>query len=371
MEEDPIGIGEVGADLNVALEAVKASRGKRFVERIKALGLDPKFDLAGGDWRNCDFSMNDLAGADFRNCRLFRANFRHALVNGADFRGAGDIHTANIHLSYGWQFAKLDDHQIVLIEARIIAMQDYLHSQEPLRRDVMTDKQWFYAIKACKSFAEATLVLKEMEAAGHRLNSFAYSYVLDRAKRDRKQADGWRLFNQFLNEGGEADEALYTAGIGVAPDSRAALDVFHTMKEEMAEHGNGPGERAYNMVISRQDDNFTVALGIFHEMKRKEIHVSVYTVYALFDACQSFANAVTVLMEARRANVDINDASFLKELSDTTRYPELSEWNIRKWRAGGSSSSEVIARLIQLIVQDPFRREALDVLGFPVIKGTN
>lgn len=357
---------DLSAELEAVVKIVEDTRGERFVSRFKKLGLNPKTDFAGGDWRNCDFSESDLTDADFRNSRLFFANFRHAFVDNADFRGAGDVHTTQIHLAHGWRDALFDDYQLVLIEAQIARMHDYLDNRQPLRREEMTEKEWFYAIKACPSFAEAKLVLEQMEAAGYRLNPFAYSFVLDRAKRDRKRPEGWEMFNRFFDEGGAPDEALYTAGIGVSPDSQTALRVFNTMKDEMGEQGDVPGERAYNMAISEQDDNFTVALGLFHEMKRKSVPISRYTIYALFDACQGFANAITVLMEGRQSGVDINDGSFVKELSNTTRYPELSEWNIQIWQAEGRSAREIIYRLTDKILRGSFRREALEALGFSI-----
>ena len=280
----------------------------------------------------------------------------------ADFTGAGDVHTAKIHLAYGWQDATFEDYQRVLIEAKISTMNDYHGNNSQLRRSVMNEKDWFYAIKACPSFREARDVLKQMETAGHRLNAFAYSYVLDRAKRDHQRKDGWALFDYFFDEGGKIDEALYTAAMGVSPDSKTALDVFDAMREAMAEQGEVPGERAYNMAISEQDNNFAVALSLFHEMKRKGVAVSRYTVYALFDACQSFANAVTVMMEARRSDVEINDASFVEELCNSTRYPELNDWNIKQWQAEGLSHHDVIVRLVDSISGDPFRSDALEVL---------
>lgn len=350
-------------DLDEALEIIKSTRGMPFVDRFRALGLDPETDFAGGDWRNCDFSRSDLSGVDFRNSRLFFANFRQSLVRGADFRGAGDVHTAKIHLSIGWRDALFDDYQIVLIESNLETMREHFAKEAVLRRKSMNDKEWFYAIKACPSFSEAKMVLEQMEASGHRFSPYAYSYVLDRAKRDHKQEDGWALFKYFLSESGVPDEALYTAGIGVAPDSKSALDVFDAMRSEMEGHGTIPGERAYNMAISKQEDNFTVALALFHEMKRKQVPIGRYTIYALFDSCQSFANAVTTLMEARRAGVDINDESFVDELNNATRYPELGAWNIRSWQAEGLSHREVIGRLVEQILRDPFRREALDALG--------
>lgn len=353
----------LGAELEGVIKIIKGTRGKRFVERFKALGLNPKTDFAGGDWRNCDFSRSDLTDSDFRNSRLFCANFKHAMVDGADFRGAADVHISNFHLSYGWRNARLDSYQIVLIEAQIERMQGYLVNQHSLHREGMTEREWFFAIKACPSFAEAKLILEQMESAGHRLSPYAYSYILDRAKRDHKRVEGWELFNRFLEEGGEPDEALYTAGIGVAPDSQTALEVFNTLRSEMATRDTVPGERAYNMAISKQD-NFRIALALFHDMKRKGVPVGRYTVYALFDACQDFANAVTVLMEARKSGIDVNDASFVRELSNTTRYPELSEWNIRKWQSEGLEHRDMIARLVDQILRDPFRREALDTLGF-------
>jgi hypothetical protein len=169
-----------------------------------------------------------------------------------------------------------------------------------------------------------------------------------------------------LDEGGEPDEALYTAGIGVAPDSQTALKVFDALKREMAQDNTVPGERAYNMAISEQDDNFTVALGLFYDMRRKSISVSRYTIYALFDACQGFANAVTVLMEARQSGIDINDASFVEELSNTTRYPEVSESRVHLWEAEGFSHRDIIGRLVDSLLHDPFRSRALEALGFIV-----
>jgi hypothetical protein len=189
-----LGGDEFRREFEAALKIIKDTRGNGFVDRFKALGLDPKKDFAGGDWRNCDFSRSDLTDADFRNSRLFFADFKHAWIDGADFRGAGDVHTAKIHLSYNWRDAKLDDYQVILIEAQIAKMRDYLESQ-PLRRESMNDKDWFFAIKACPSFSEAALILEQMEAAGHRLSPYAYSYVLDRAKRDHRRLEGWDLFN--------------------------------------------------------------------------------------------------------------------------------------------------------------------------------
>lgn len=350
------------AELQHVVENIKSTRGQRFVERFEALGFDRKTDFAGGDWRNCDFSNSNLSDVDFRNSRLFRANFRHAIVTNADFRGAGDVHTAKLHLSYGWRDAYFEDYQLVLIEAEIAKMRQYQDGHKAARLSTMNEKDWFYAVKACPSFSEASAVLDQMETAGHALNPYAYSYVLDRAKRDRKRHEGWLKFNEFLELGGEADEALYTAGIGVAPDSATALEVFDALKRIMASRNEIPGDRAYNMAISEQDDRFTVALGLFHEMKRKDVRISRYTIYALFDACANFVNAVTVLMEARQAGIDIDDQTFLEELTNTTRYPDLSEWNIQMWRADGLSARDLIIKLISELLSDPFRSEALIAL---------
>ena len=71
---------KLGAELDAVLKIIEMTRGDRFVNRFKALGLNPKTDFAGGDWRNCDFSESDLADADFRNSRLFYADFKHALL---------------------------------------------------------------------------------------------------------------------------------------------------------------------------------------------------------------------------------------------------------------------------------------------------
>jgi hypothetical protein len=354
---------ESAADLDAALQIIKDTRGRRFVDRFIELGLDPRTDFAGGDWRNCDFSNSDLGGCDFRNSRLFFANFKHALLDDADFRGAGDVHTANIHLAYGWRNAKFDEYQFVLIEAQIEKLNELNQKNERLRREMMSEKDWFFAIKACNSFFEAEILLKQMEKAGYGLNPFAYSSVLDRAKRDHMLRQGWNLFNSFIKRGGEPDEALYTAGIGVAPDSQTALEVFNYMKTKLPADEGPVGERAYNMVISKQRASFTIALGLFHDMKRNRITPSRFTVYALFDACQSFANAVTVLMEANKSNIDIDDYSFLEELKNTTRYPDLHGQNIEIWLNDGLSNREFIIKLVNIILHDPFRRDALATLA--------
>lgn len=349
-------------ELVAALESIRSTRGLPFLHRLMRIGLNPKTDLAGGDWRNCDFSHGDLTDADFRNSRLFHANFRNASVSGADFRGAGDVHTAGIHLSSGWRDATFDDYQLVLIQAQIERMRAYQLAQPLPRLEEMSEKDWFFAVKACPSFSEARDVLREMEAAGHPLNPYAYSYVLDRAKRDR-DADGWELFEHFIAAGGHPDGALYTAGIGVSPDSDSALALFNAMKAEFAQRGLIPDERAYNMVISKQTANFTVALGLFHDMKRKGLRVGPHTVYALFDACRDFADAVRVLIEARASGVDINDASFLEELANAGRYADINQSSIRVWQSEGLSPDRIIGRLVNQALRDPFRRDALSALG--------
>lgn len=350
-------------ELESVVEIIKNTRGQRFVDRFEALGFDRRVDLAGGDWRNCDFSNSDLTDVDFRNSRLYRANFRHSQVTNADFRGAGDVHTTSVHLSYGWRDAYFEDYQIILIEAEIAKMHQHHDRKKADRFSTMDEKDWFYVVKACPSFSEAESVLKQMELAGHELNPYAYSYLLDRAKRDRKRREGWLKFKEFFERGGEADEALYTAGIGVSPNSKIALAVFEQLKAVMAARNEFPGDRAYNMAISEQDDNFTVALGLFHEMKRKHVKISRYTIYALFDACADFANAVSVLIEARQVGIDINDETFLEELTNTTRYPDLSEWNIQKWKAEGLSARDLIVKLISELLFEPFRSVALESLN--------
>jgi len=354
--------GSVNLDLEAALEIIESTRGLSFLERFKLLGLDPKINLAGGDWRNCDFSLSDVREADFRNSRLFHANFRSALVEGADFRGAGDVHTAKIHLAIGWRDATFDDYQIVLIESHIDKMRSY-QDQIAAHRAAMSEKQWFYAIKACPSFSEAKQVLEQMEAAGYRLNAYAYSYILDRAKRDRKTGEGWAMFNQFVADGGQPDAAMYTAGIGVAPDGNSALTLFDTLSKSAAEIGVLPDERAYNMVISRQGGNISQALRLFRDMNNQGVPISRHTIYALFDSCKSFANAVTVLMEARKSGVDINDKSFVDELLNTRNYPDLDRNDIDKWKNDGLSDRQVIIRLVQNTLKDPYLSSAMIVLN--------
>ncbi len=356
---------DLSAELVAVLETIKSTRGLSFLDRLMRIGLDPKTDLAGGDWRNCDFAHGDLTGADLRNSRLFYANFRNASISGADFRGAGDVHTANIHLSSGWRDAVFDDYQLVLIQTQIERMRAYQRDQPPPRIGEMSEKDWFFAVKACPSFLEAREVLRKMEAAGHPINPYAYSYVMDRAKRDHRADGGWALFEHFVTAGGQPDGALYTAGIGVAADSVNALALFNTMRADLAQRGLIPDERAYNMVISKQADNFTVALGLFHEMKRKRITIGRHTVYALFDACMDFSNAVTVLMEARSAGIDINDASFLEELGNTGRYADINQSRIRAWKSEGLTHGQIIGRLVNQALRDPFRRDALEALGYP------
>jgi Pentapeptide repeats (8 copies) len=354
--------GEGDQQIARALAIIEQTRGLRFVDRFVALGFDPKTDFAGGDWRDCNFDGCDLRGADFRNSRLFYANFKNARIDGADFAGAGDVHTTSIHLASGWRQAHFDDYQIVLIEAEIAKKQSGSETLEFSRGQDMSEKDWFFAVKACPSFQEAKEVLKQMEQAGFQLNPFAYSYVLDRAKRDDNREKGWKLLSDYRRQGGKLDEALLTAAMGVAPDSKKALELFVEMQNNLAAEGGLPGERAFNMAISEQED-FGAALDIFRDMKKKGIRVTRYTIFAMFDACMSFANAVTVLMEARRAHVEINDSEFVKELRNTTRYPELTDWNILQGEMRGHSPKKIILDIVNGILKDPFRSEALEALG--------
>jgi hypothetical protein len=356
---------QVPPDIEAAVANIEASRGKRFVERFIALGLDPKTEFAGGDWRNCDFSDSDLTDCDFRNARLYRANFKHALVNGADFRGASDVHTTRIHLSYGWQDARFDDYQVALIYSQIEELKERKEGQARLYGSDLDAKEWFYLVKACPTFDEARELLGRMEAAGHRLNAFAYTLVLDRAKRDRKRRAGWALYEYFRDAGGECDEALLTAAMGVSPSSQQALAIFNQLQSDLAIDGNVPQERTFNMIISEQDDNFSAALALFYKMVRQKITVSRYTIFALFDACQSFHHAVTVLIEAKRNGIEIDDSDFLKEVQNTTRYPEIDDWNVSVWLQQGLSYREVIRRLIWAITKDPVRGAYNEALGFP------
>lgn len=352
-------------ELEAAVKAIEASRGLPFLERFKALGLKPASDFAGGDWRNCDFSDSDLRGCDFRNTRLYFANFSRAMIEGADFRGASDVHTTRIHLAKDWRKATFNDYQIALIHVQLEKLRKYNEEKQQIFGADIGEKEWFYLIKTCPTFVEANELLGQMEAAGYPFNPFAYTYVLDRAKRDRKRKAGWELYHHYRGAGGVCDEALLTAAMGVSPSSEDALAIFNELREDLLAVGSVPEERTYNMAISEQDDNFRVAIGLFHDMKRRKVHISRYTIFALFDACQDFNHAVTVLIEAKACGIAIDDAEFLKELNNTTRYAELNEWNISGWLSEGLSYREVIRRLIWVIAKDPLRKTFNDALGFP------
>lgn len=354
--------------LHDVLKILEDTRDQPFVERFVALGFNPKIDFAGGDWRGCDFQHSDLRGSDFRNSRLFFADFSHANIRGTDFRGAGDVHKAKLHLALDWQEAVLEDYQRVLVQKE--AQQSTLGFGTNIATS-MNEKDWFYAVKACQKYDEAKEVLTLMEQAGFDLNPFAYSFVLDKAKRDSSltkgssRDHGWKLYQSFLQRGGIPDEVLSTAAMGVAPDIKQANDIFTQMEIDLKITDSLPGERAFNMVISRQE-SFSVALSIFHNMKKKNVRITRYTIFAMFDTCHDFAHAVTVLMEARKAGVGINDGEFVTELKNKTRYPGTAEWNISQGEAKGHSPHQIIHDLIKGILQEPFRSEALSILKLEV-----
>lgn len=355
------------AGLEEVVELLSRSKSKRFVERAREIGLDPMVDLAGGDWRFCDFSKNDLAGCDFRNARLFGSNFQHSTLEGCDFRGATDVHTAKIHLAYNWREAIFEPHQYALVEAQEKRLQSSLQRQKDERDPDRKEVDWFRIIRSCSNFDEARILLDEMEEDGFPLNRFAYSYVLDRAKRSFKFKDGWDLYQTYREGGGELDEVLLTAAIGVAPDGEIAIELFNEIKRNLVPAGLWPGEKAYNAVIAKQT-SFAVALAIFHEMSRRKIPVTRYSIFSLFDTTENFANAITVLMEATKHEVDIDDDEFLGELLQKSRYFQINEWNVQVWREQGHSPREIIRRLIWATHSDPFRSEALSTLKFPTNK---
>ena len=62
------------AELSKKIDAVVKADTEDFVALLEIAGLDPKKDLAGGDWQGIDFGQADLSGWNLRAARLSYAN---------------------------------------------------------------------------------------------------------------------------------------------------------------------------------------------------------------------------------------------------------------------------------------------------------
>lgn len=334
-----------------AVAALEASRGKRITERLRALNLDPRTDLAGGDWRNCDFSYCDLAECDFRNARLYRADFSHADVAGADFTGATDIHTAKIQKATNWRNATFTTDQLILIEARMseLAERARAHLEPP---------QWVALIRDAKDYRDATALLAEMDQTEHVFNKFAYSAAMNKARSAEECEHARALFRTFLNSGGEPDLPMFTTAAGICDDSSQARSILAAAEQFDLD----PDNYLYNKVISRQDE-FRVAMHYFGEMVDRGVTINAFTGYALLDACENLAHAMTVLMKMHEHGVDVFTIDFITDIAGRTARPEITIRNAFNLMRDGCNERAIMRHILDAVLLDPFRQTVLAGLG--------
>jgi hypothetical protein len=313
--------------------------------------LDPATDLAGGDWRKVDFRNCDLRGFDFRNARLFWANLRNALVTGADFRGAGDLHTTSIQYARGWRAALMDESQLVRIEGLL----DRGDRQKLSEMDV---SGWIRLLRKARDYDEATGLLSEMQEGLFSLNPFAYAIAIGKARRDKEKAHAQKLFSEYLGKGGITDVPLYTALMDTAGSPYEASEIFNALLARK----HRPDHYFYNLYISKQND-FRQAMAIFKNMLLHKHKVTEYTAFSLFDSCSTFAHAVTVLLEIHRQNIDIFQSQILAEMVDRTRDPDVTRQSVVAMRRSGADNREILRRLISIRLNNPWRKGVLTELG--------
>lgn len=174
-------------NLMEVVERLNATSHLGIVQRMRRIGLDPRVDFRGRDWRGCSFRNAALEGFDFRNTRLRDADFTGAVIAGADFRGADSVHTANLHRAVGVEGAKLDDDQrsriVAIIEAEDLERRRAQVAPETARREILGK------LKRCKSHKEARRLLDRMLRLELGINAFAYAMSIELGTFPQAQAD--------------------------------------------------------------------------------------------------------------------------------------------------------------------------------------
>ena len=329
-----------------AIDTLRTTAKTSLTDQMAEIGMDPRQDFVGGDWRRCNFYGSDLRGCDFSRARLFDADFTGVDVSDADFRTASDVYRTNLHKARNWDKARLTSAQFSLVAANAGASnpQRQLHNRllQPIIEATHLDA------------AEAAL---EELIAEFPLSGWGYTAAINKAFGDDDRRRGIALFEEFVAKGGVVDVALATARLGASPDFRSAVSFMDAMRREKIE----PDEQAYNTLISMAPD-FRTAMRQLREMDRHDVPPGKHTAFALFDTCESFANAVTVLMHLHERRVDVFTSSFLWELCKSSRNPVETVTRARALREHNQSARVVIAKIIRAYTMDPFRHDALTAL---------
>lgn len=224
--------------LNIAIKTLRSgySRGLGTMELLRSLGIDPRTELRGGDWRGTNFAGCDLRGADLSMCRLSFCDFTDADVAGAVFYGS-DLHKSTLHRAANVDRAYLSNDQ-----------KRYLDRWNDNDSKSETDEGWVFQINqkihAAHSFYAAKTQFDSILARGLQPDKYSAGLLL-RSATSATQA--WDAFGLVERAKCPLNDVVFTT---LASKMDEVADI-RSVIEIMRSRGFAPGVRIFNSILAR------------------------------------------------------------------------------------------------------------------------